>query len=33
MPAIRTTVIPGVGHWLMLDKPREFMHALEAAIA
>lgn len=33
IPAIKTTVIPGVGHWLMLDKPREFMDALEAAIA
>jgi pimeloyl-ACP methyl ester carboxylesterase len=33
LPAIKTTVIPGVGHWLMLDKPREFMDALEGAIA
>jgi pimeloyl-ACP methyl ester carboxylesterase len=33
VPAIHTTVIPGVGHWLMLDKPGEFMRALEEAIA
>jgi pimeloyl-ACP methyl ester carboxylesterase len=33
MPAIKTTVIAGVGHWLMLDKPREFMDALEGVIA
>jgi len=32
-PAIKTTTITGVGHWLMLDKPREFMDALGAAIS
>jgi pimeloyl-ACP methyl ester carboxylesterase len=31
-PAIDTTVIPDVGHWLMLDAPQEFVAALEAAI-
>ena len=32
MPAIRTTTISGVGHWLMLDAPDRFVTALAAAI-
>ena len=28
VPAVEVTVIPGVGLWLMLDKPREFIAAL-----
>jgi pimeloyl-ACP methyl ester carboxylesterase len=31
VPAVEATVIPDVGHWLMLDKPRDFIAALEAA--
>jgi pimeloyl-ACP methyl ester carboxylesterase len=33
VPAIRTTVIPDVGHWLMLDAPGRFVAALDAAVA
>ena len=33
LPAIRTTVIPDVGHWIMLDAPERFAAALETAIA
>jgi pimeloyl-ACP methyl ester carboxylesterase len=32
MPAIRTTTITGVGHWLMLDAPDRFVTALAAAL-
>lgn len=33
VPAIRSTVVPNVGHWLMLDAPEAFVAALETAIA
>ena len=33
VPAIRTSVVPGVGHWLMLDAPEAFVTALEDAIS
>jgi len=33
VPAIRTTVIPDVGHWIMLDAPDRFVAALERTIA
>jgi pimeloyl-ACP methyl ester carboxylesterase len=33
VPAVRATVIPGVGHWIMLDAPDRFAAALEDAIA
>ena len=32
MPAIRTTTITGVGHWIMLDAPDRFVTALTAAL-
>lgn len=32
MPAIRTTTISGVGHWIMLDAPDRFVTALTAAL-
>lgn len=33
VPAIDTTVIPDVSHWIMLDAPERFVAALEHAIA
>ena len=33
VPAIRSTVVPNVGHWIMLDAPEAFVEALESAIA
>ena len=33
VPAIRSTVVPDVGHWIMLDAPDRFVAALEDAIA
>ena len=33
VPAITTTVVPDVGHWLMLDAPDRFVAALETAVA
>lgn len=33
VPAIRSTVVPDVGHWIMLDAPDRFVSALEGAIA
>lgn len=33
VPALETTVISDVGHWIMLDKPEQFMSALDAASA
>jgi pimeloyl-ACP methyl ester carboxylesterase len=33
VPAIQTTVITGVGHWIMMDAPDRFAAALDAAIA
>lgn len=33
LPAITTSVIPDVGHWLMLDAPDRFVAALEDAVA
>jgi len=32
VPAITTTVVPDVGHWIMLDAPERFIRALEEAI-
>ena len=32
LPAITTSVVPDVGHWLMLDAPDRFVVALEDAI-
>lgn len=32
LPSITTKVLPDVGHWLMLDAPDPFVHALEDAI-
>jgi pimeloyl-ACP methyl ester carboxylesterase len=33
VPAVTTTVIPDVGHWIMLDAPERFVAALEDVIA
>lgn len=33
VPTMRSTVIPDVGHWIMLDAPDRFAAALEDAIA
>jgi pimeloyl-ACP methyl ester carboxylesterase len=33
VPAITTTVVPDVGHWIMLDAPERFIRALEEAVA
>jgi len=33
VPAVRATVVPDVGHWIMLDAPGRFATALEEAIA
>jgi pimeloyl-ACP methyl ester carboxylesterase len=33
VPAIRTVVVPNVGHWIMLDAPERFVAALDAALA
>ena len=33
VPAVKTTVVPDVGHWIMLDAPDRFVTALEAALA
>jgi pimeloyl-ACP methyl ester carboxylesterase len=33
VPAVQSTVVPDVGHWIMLDAPDRFVAALEAAVA
>ena len=33
VPAVQATVVPDVGHWIMLDAPARFVAALEAAVA
>jgi pimeloyl-ACP methyl ester carboxylesterase len=33
VPAMRSTLVPDVGHWIMLDAPDRFAAALEDAIA
>jgi pimeloyl-ACP methyl ester carboxylesterase len=33
LPAITTTVVPDVGHWVMLDAPDAFVDALEDAVS
>jgi len=33
VPTVATTVIPDVGHWIMLDAPDRFIAALDAAVA
>ena len=32
VPAVRTTVVPNVSHWIMLDAPDRFVSALEGAL-
>jgi len=33
VPAVQATVVPDVGHWIMLDAPERFVAALETAVA
>jgi pimeloyl-ACP methyl ester carboxylesterase len=33
VPALHTTVVDNVGHWIMLDAPDRFVAALDAALA
>jgi len=33
VPALTTSVVPDVGHWIMLDAPERFVAELESAVA